>query len=188
MTRRGFTLTELVIAAGIASILAGLTATSYISIQRLVVRGEKDLVAAQTARVIIDRISRDLRQAIRITDSVPPDAVSAISTLTFEDGHDVNPDGPTYITYSLEDTSVRRNRHYYYLESNPTQRLPYNAGVVGQNGFAVTSIEGENYLIADDVDDLLFYGEARLVQIDTVIAVAAGITQRYHSAVAKRNQ
>jgi len=189
MKRRGFTLSELVIAAAIASILAGLTAASYISIQRLVARGQDDLLAASTARVIIDRVSRDLRQALVVVDSIPPDAADGLTSLEFEDGHDVDPAGPTYITYSLDGTDVRRNRHYYYLTSSPNQRLPYNAGVVGQGGFAVASLSGEDYIIADRVSDLRFYGSSSLVYIDTSITVnAVSNDQSYHSAVAKRNQ
>lgn len=187
MRYKGFTLTELVIAAAIASILAGLTASSYISVQRLVARGENDLVAAQTARVVIDRISRDLRQALKIVDSIPPDAVDGLTNLTFEDGHDVDPAGPTYITYMLDGTSVQRTRHYYYRADNPSQRLPYNAGVVGQNGFSEAVIEGEDYVIADDVANLRFYGSERLISIDTDITVQGAGVQSYHSAVAKRN-
>lgn len=189
MKRHGFTLVELILAASIASVLAGLTAASYIAIQRLVVRGQDDLVAAQTARVIIDRVSRDLRQAETVVNLIPPDSASGLTTLEFEDGHEVDPAGPTYITYSLEGTTVRRNRHYYYLQSNPGQRLPYNAGVVGQGGFSVSEVTGENYLIADGVSDLRFYGSSSLVEIDTTITVNATTTpQSYHSAVAKRNQ
>ena len=187
MSKRGFTLTELLVAASIASILAGLTATSYISVQRLVARGENDLVAAQTARVIIDRISRDLRQALTIVDSIPPDPIDGLTHLTFEDGHDVDPSGPTYITYALNGTSVQRTRHYYYQSSNPNQRLPYNAGTVGQNGFSVATVEGEDYEIANDVADLRFYGDAHLISINTDITVQGAGIQSYHSAVAKRN-
>lgn len=189
MKRRGFTLAELVIAAGIASVLAGLTAASYLSIQRLVARGQDDLIAAASARVVIDRISRDLRQALTVVDSIPPDAADGLTSLEFEDGHDIDPSGPTYITYSLQGANVRRDRHYYYFESNPIQHLPYNAGVVGQGGFAVVSLVGEDYIIADNVAELWFYGSSSLIKIDTAITVNTQIApQRYHSAVAKRNQ
>lgn len=188
MKKPAFTLAELLIAASVSAILIGITGRSYISIQRLVGRGENDLIIAQNARVVIDRISRDLRQAVSVTTSVPEIRIEASASLEFEDGHEINPAGPTYIKYELINDEIWRSRHYYYDESNPDIRLPFNPVLYEQGAYEVQELPSESYKIAENVTDLAFWGTDNLVQIDVELQDDPNLpSQIFHSAVAKRN-
>lgn len=195
--KRGFTIPEILIAVTISSILIGLTAASYVSIQKVVGRNENEYVIAQNARAVVDRISRDVRQAVSFATNVPESQSEAISAIEIEDGHDVDPAGPTYITYELVINSndggfvkgvVWHKRYFYYNTVNPSIHLPYSSGVVGQGGFNRQDLTGESYIIAENVTDLNFYGLASLLQIDVTLQMSANEkAQTFHSAVGKRN-
>lgn len=192
----GFTLVEVLLAAFLSVILAGLTATGYSSIQQQISQGEEELVLAQNGRAVIDRISRDVRQAVRFATTLPADRAEALTAIEFEDGHDVDENGPIYIEYSFESTeengftvgSVRRSRHYYYLTTNPERRLPFDSGILGENNFAKQNIESDSYIVAENVTGLRFWGTPDLLYVDVDLqAKAGGYALPLHSAVARRN-
>lgn len=194
--KTGFTLVELLLAAFLSVMLAGLTANAYSSIQRQIGNGEEELVLAQNGRAVIDRISRDVRQAVKFATTLPATSDGAVNEFELEDGHQADPSGPTYIQYSLESTTtngftvgqVRRSRYYYYLQADPSRHLPYDAGVVGQDGFSKQIIESDSFVVAEDVTALRFWGNADLLYIDVDLqARAGGYELPLHSAVAKRN-
>lgn len=195
-TKNGFTLVELLLAAFLSVMLAGLTATAYSGIQRQIASGEEDLILAQNGRSVIDRIARDVRQAVNFATTLPSDPAEAVDNFEFEDGHAVDANGPTYIDYLFESTDnngftegvVRRSRYYYYLVENPTRRLPFDAGVVGEDGFTKQVIESGSFIIAENVTGLRFWGTANLLYIDVDLQKrAGGYSLPLHSAVAKRN-
>jgi len=191
--KRGYTLVELLVAASASIILITLATGIYVNVNLQVGRGEEEMILAQNGRAVIDRISRDVRQAVNLATVIPFERVDAVDSLEFEDGHNISADGPTYIEYQLENVQngigeITRSRHFYYFEGNEGVRLPYNSGTEGQSGFNKEIITVDSYTIADDVQSLEFYGTDNLIKIDVTLQHKAnGQTLDLHSAVAKRN-
>ncbi|GEM_PF-1875995 len=193
MKRAGYTLAELLIASSVSLVLVAMSTGIYVSVNSQVGQGEVEIVLAQNGRAVIDRISRDVRQAVDFATEIPAERVDAVSAIEFEDGHSVSQAGPTYIEYSFTNVTdgigeIVRQRHYYYHVSDNSVHLPYSSGTVGENGFSKQIISSDTYTIAEDVASLEFYGTDYLVKIDVTLQQKAdGETLDLHSAVAKRN-
>lgn len=195
MRKPAFTVVELMTATSIGLLLISLTWGVYLSIVRASVASDQESMVAQNARVIVDRISRDVRQTTGFAQSLPDTAAAGVSSLEFVDGHEPDPAGPVYIRYSLSGTDVWRRRHYYYKADQPDTRVTLNAGDTtyeegdargGSTGIYRHELEGT--IVADGVKSLIFYGTATLVKIDVVLQrQASGPTYSIHSAVSKRN-
>jgi len=188
--KNGFTLIELLVAVTVSAILAGITGASYISIQKLIGNNEQALLLAENARVVIDRISRDFRQTDSLVTTLQPDVVNGVSAIEFEDGHQVDPAGPTYITYQFDSGTgeVSRHRQYYYDVDDPDIHLPFNQVIFDQGDLLVQEISSDTYTIAENVSSLNFYGDESLVKIDVILQTDDGSeVQSFHSAVARRN-
>ena len=191
--KKGYTLVELLIAASVSLLLVSLATGIYVNVNQQVGQGEEEIILAQNGRAVIDRMSRDIRQAITFATVIPFERVDSVDYLEFEDGHNISAAGPTYIEYQLTNVvdgigEVTRSRHYYYFEGNPAVRLPYNSGTEGTAGFTKEVITVDSYTIAEDVSSLEFYGTDQLLQLDVTLKQKAdGKELELHSAVAKRN-
>lgn len=155
----GFTLIEILtgLAAGVLIILAVL---QIFSISRTAVRGGNNSAeAVQNARVALERMSRDLRQAEELVTTLPatdsePDAPPP-SEIEFQDGHD--PDALTYIRYYLDGTDLHREQSYYAFPANPSVRVLHN--IRNEFGQLPERAALDDQLIAEGVSALQFWGE-----------------------------
>jgi len=156
----GFTLIETMSSLSLFVIIILLLGSIYILAQQTYNKtsGQNELV--QNARVCLDRLSRELRQAeFLITD------VSATSTkLFFQDGHDS--DQITYIEYLLIGTDLYRAHKAYYFPPwpvAPDQYTYYNS--VDEWGVLAASTTLESRIVGEYFDSLEFYGENGLITI-----------------------
>jgi len=192
MKRSAFTLIEVLVAATLSVGLIGIAGSAYIQSQRLTAAQADELTVAQNARVLVDRISRDVRQTTEFTATLPEAVGDGISTIQFVDGHEPS-GGPYYLEYALEGGQVWRRKLYYYRPSQPDVRVTFNPTETiyeeGDSvpGDALVRHQEENIAIADGVDNLSFWGTASLVRIDVWLSDGGSDIYQLHSAVAKRN-
>jgi prepilin-type N-terminal cleavage/methylation domain-containing protein len=130
---KGFTLNELLIALAVFTInIAEVT---------------------QSGRLILKKISKELRQAREIVTDLPSTRGTATDTLEFEDGQKEEP--YYYIHYFEEDGAVEREVKRYYFPSDPQQFLPWSATSSGEE-LAATTTEGPA-AVGSYVFDLKFW-------------------------------
>ncbi len=84
---RGFTLTEMTIVIAIFILIITAVYSTYILNQRAYLRGEEMAEITQNGRVILERMTREIRQAREIVTKLSDDETEASSIIEFEDGH-----------------------------------------------------------------------------------------------------
>lgn len=164
--KRGFTLTEILVAMACGVLLIvtlyGVYVTSYQSYRRSVNQAE----LAQNARVGLERISRDLRQTDRITTELPPDDTDLQnpppSYIQFQDGHDTAK--IQYIKYYLTDHNLKRQVIHYSFSSDPDTWVAWNT--VGADEIIDPALD---VIKADKVSAIEFYG-VKLITIELTVS------------------
>ena len=156
----GFTLIETMTGLSLFLVVVLLVGSIYILAQQTYNKCSSQNELVQNARVCLDRLSRELRQAeFLITD------VSATSTeLFFQDGHDS--DYITYIIYHLIGTDLYRTHKAYYFPPwpvAPEQYTYYNS--VDAWGVSAASTTLESKIVGEYFDSLEFYGENGLITV-----------------------
>lgn len=86
-SQAGFTLSEMIIAISIFVLIIIVVYSVYILGQRGYQRGEEAAEVIQNGRVILERISREIRQAKEIITEIPAERVSPPAEIKFHDGH-----------------------------------------------------------------------------------------------------
>ena len=115
MKNKGFTILEITSVLAIFLLILLLVGSIHVMAQRTSRRGADQSELTQNARVVLDRISRELRQAdgiISIISSTTP-----VSEILFKDGHDDSQ--ITYIRYYLDGNEIKRSHHAYYFNTDP---------------------------------------------------------------------
>ena len=72
----------------------------------------------QNSRIVLERITRDLRQAVRLVTHLPA------SQLEFQDGHDTST--ITYIRYFMQNNELYRENSYYAFPAAPQTRVLFD--------------------------------------------------------------
>ncbi len=83
----GFTLTELLITITVMSLVIGVVYGAYILSQRAYRAGGISAEILQNGRVILERMSREIRQAREIVTDLPEGRVDPSDEIIFQDGH-----------------------------------------------------------------------------------------------------
>lgn len=160
--KKGFSLPELIIAITITALVVEAAYFASRIGQASFKSSSEKIEITQTSRVLLDRISRELRQATAIATDLPatPDDPEnpAPAEIMFEDGHvAIN----RYISYQLSGTNINRiMTAYYFGESLPdsSEWVVYNA--TDSEGNPPNSAEIRNDLIANNISSLEIYGDA----------------------------
>lgn len=166
--RPGFTLIEIISVVAISTLIFGLILQIY-DVSQVSFRQSSNLLElAQNGRVVLDRLSRELRQANLITTPLPIDQNQpnqpAPSEIMFEDGHAGS--SLQYLRYFLATSTtdatvneVHRQRIVYFFPSDPNTFVPYNA--VDPLGQTLQSSSSDQ-IIAQNVASLSFYGQNQI--------------------------
>ena len=83
----GFTLTELLITITVMSLIIGVVYGAYILSQRAYLSGGVSAEILQNGRIVLERMSRELRQARGIVTDLPEERVNPSEEIIFQDGH-----------------------------------------------------------------------------------------------------
>ena len=83
----GFTLTEMTIVIAIFILIVTAVYSAFILNQRAYLSGERMAEITQNGRVILERITREIRQAREIITEIPAERVNPPNEIIFQDGH-----------------------------------------------------------------------------------------------------
>lgn len=160
---KGFTLTEIIIVAAIFTIIVVTIFTAVTYSQKSYVLGGNVAEIIQNSRVIIERMSREIRQAKKIITSLPEENVDPPSEIKFQDGH---------LPEILEEDRAQGG-------SNNTITLSLNAQSKNDyyKDFFITIISGSGN---GQIRKIINYdGISKTVQIDRDWVIAPDITSFY---------
>lgn len=182
--KKGFSLPELLIAITITALVVEAAYFASRIGQSTFKSSSEKIELTQTSRVLLDRMSRELRQATEIATDLPPTEADPPATqIMFEDGH---VQITRYITYQFSTNSVRRIiTAYYFGTSLPdsSEWVPYNA--LDSEGNPPNSAELNNDLIAENISTFTIYGDA-VIYIN-LIAAKDGQEVNFSTAINPRN-
>ena len=159
--KKGFSLPELLIAITVtALVIEAAYFASSVGQKSFKITGER-IELAQNARVVLDRMSREIRQATDIVTELPPDSGDPenppTNTLMFEDGHtDIN----QYISYRIDGNDAYRTVTVYYFGASlpdSSEWVVYDAIDEEENPPNSTNIS--DTLIAEHISSLEIYGD-----------------------------
>lgn len=169
MKNEAFTLSEVLIVVAVLMIVTAAVYDGYVLSQKAYRESETSAEITQNGRVILERITREIRQAKEIIGDFPEDRGSAENEITFEDGHISEP--YNYIHYFKTDNTVKREVIVYYFFGDPEETpVPWNAiPPLGQT--LLTKNLEEARVIGEYVDKLEFWGER-------VINVSLGLQEK----------
>lgn len=149
--KTGFSLLEVMVGIFISLlILIAVYAVFAFSIQnKPKIENRAEII--QNERTIIDRISRELRQATKIVTPLPS------NELLFADGHGNLDNTPLqYLRYHLVGTDLYREVRYYYFSPDPNTHVKYND--TDNNGNLPSISVTENRIIGQYINSLNFNG------------------------------
>lgn len=161
----GFTLIEIVSVIALSSLIFVLIYQIYDVSQSVFKQNNVILELAQNGRVVLDRLSRELRQAKVIATPLPVDknqnGFAPADSILFENGH--NATTTQYLRYQLQDNKIHRQVITYTFAPNPDVTVRYND--VDQFGAGPQENILEDRVIGEYVDKIIFYG-ASVVTIE----------------------
>ncbi|MDO8592162.1 MAG: hypothetical protein Q7R92_00135 [bacterium] len=164
-TLTGFTLLEIIVSISLFVIIILLMSDLYLVTQRAYNKNSAIAELTQNARVSLDRISRELRQASSIITTLPAtdteEGNPPPSQIFFQDGH--NNSQTTYLRYYLNGADLMREHKAYYFDQEPLIYVTYNS--VDQGGSPPREAILENYVVGEYFTDLKFWGTGGLINI-----------------------
>ncbi len=181
----GFTLAEMVITITIFILIVVTVSSAYTLSRRAYLEGESVAEISQNGRVILERMTREIRQAREIITELSSTSTDATSTIEFEDGHTPAPSpyqglGSDYFyiryyIYTPEDSQkpkeVRRQYRVYCFDTCATSTWPdvcstYYPWNATQETAPTTTHPCilEEKTIGEYVSDLKFWG-SRIINI-----------------------
>ncbi len=159
--KKSFTLVEILTVVFLATIIIMAAYSVYLISYKAYQRNSASSELTQNARIALERMSRDIRQAIEILTALPPDPESGTpsSVLKFQDGHNVWPtDGQIqYIEYYLSGTDLHRKLTHYAFPATPDDWVLWST--LDGEGNSPTEYTDSDQVKAENVTSLQFWGE-----------------------------
>jgi len=149
----GFTLAEMVIAITVSVLIVVTVSSAYTLSQRTYLGGESAAEITQNGRVILERMSREIRQAKEIVTELSTTSTGATSTIEFQDGHDIST--IHYIRYFKDGANVKREKIVYNFDETATS-VPWNAK--DEYGNPPTPSIEESAIVGEYVNNLEIWG------------------------------
>lgn len=180
----GLTLLEAIVAIAIASSLVAISSTVYSVSQTTYKKTETKAELSQNGRIAMERISRDLRQALKIATELPADdsqPQNLPQEIEFQDGHDQS--AIKYIRYYLDGSEIKKQIIAYAFADNPQTYVYYNAK--DQQGRYPDARILEENVIGEYASRLQFWGGS-LISINLVLS-KDGQIESISTAVYGRN-
>jgi type II secretory pathway pseudopilin PulG len=163
--KKGFSIMEIIVSLSLFVFAIFLVFSLYSSAQKSYNKGSAKAELIQNARVCLDRMSREIRQALDMI-TILPETSDDISDpppneIFFRDGHDMS--AFTYIKYYIDGTDLKRSHMAYYFAVDPSVYVPYDS--VDASSDPPEELFLENFIIGEYFDDLDFWGPDDLVYI-----------------------
>jgi len=159
----GFTLIEVSVTMAILSLVLGSIYGVYNLSQKAYATGENMVELAQNGRVILERLSREMRQATEIATNLADQEALATSTIVFEDGHIAEP--YHCIHYFQEGNAIKREVVGFYFSGDSSESLvPCNTVPPLGQTLLIKTIQGAQ-TIGEYVAQLKFWGSSGVISI-----------------------
>jgi prepilin-type N-terminal cleavage/methylation domain-containing protein len=189
--KKAFTLIEILAVIFMSAIIATAGYTIYSMSYQSYKRNMASAELTQNARIALERMTRDIRQAVEILTKLPadPDSGTPPSELKFQDGHNFWPTGVTsptpspspsgqavgkiqYVTYYLSGTDLHRKLSHFAF-GGPTDNNWVLWSTIAPGGEKPTEYTDLDQIKAERVTSLQFWGEET---ITINLAVSDGTT------------
>lgn len=159
----GFTVLEIVVSLSLFAMAVLLVGSMYDLSQKSYNKGANRSEVVQNARVVLDRMSREMRQTIEIITNLPNTEIDPLNPpsqeIFFQDGHDIS--RITYIKYYLDDNYLMRMHIAYYFPGEPNNYVLWNS--VDQNSNPPLTIILEDRIVGEYFNSIKFWGENGLI-------------------------
>ncbi|OGY43417.1 MAG: hypothetical protein A2729_04575 [Candidatus Buchananbacteria bacterium RIFCSPHIGHO2_01_FULL_39_14] len=156
----GFTLTELLIAVIIGMLIIMVVSSTFLLNQKVFRKGNIKAELSQNARIVLDLMSREIRQAAEIVTTLPSDDTDPnllAHELEFEDGHTTSQ--IQYLKYLLANNQLKRQTIVYYFDADPSIYVHWND--VDSFGAPTQNILEEK-IIGENFTSLDFFGNSNI--------------------------
>ncbi|MAG28687.1 hypothetical protein CL632_00875 [bacterium] len=184
MNKRGFTLFEALIAITAGVTLLGLVMSIYLLSIKSLSLGQNRAELTQDSRIIIERITRDFREARDIATILPEDSDDVENPPTndveLQDGHTQI---LQYIRYYLSGTDLKRQIRQYSFASDPTVLVPFDAEDDFSNPPDLVILSDN--IVGEFVNDIDYYGDNPIFIELTLIE--GDITHKTRTTIYGRN-
>lgn len=180
--QRGFTLVEVLITLNIFIFIFVTCFAVYFLAQKFYQRAENRAETIQNGRIILERLNREIRQAVEIVSALPqsPDLPGnpPLSEIEFEDGHTPSPfaylgSDYYYIRYYLDPNTsevIRQDRVYCFEECGVC--LSYvrwnDFQIQGEEQISPLACNLEERVIGEYVTGLAIWG-ANLIEVALIL-------------------
>ena len=163
---RAFTLIEVLIAVAIFILVIIAVFNIHILSQGFYQKGETQAELLQNGRVILERMTREIRQAREIVTELSDQESGATSTILFEDGHSTTT--YRYINYFKDNDLVKREVVGYYFSGDSAQTLVPWDSIPPQSQTLETKILESPLIIGEYVSSLKIWG-LKLIQVSLTL-------------------
>lgn len=160
----GFTLAELLISIVIGMIIFMIITSTFLLNQRVFRKSNIKAELAQNARITLDLMAREIRQANETVTILPATDTSAPAELQFEDGHTNS--HIQYIRYYTDGTNLKRQIVVYYFESEPLAYVHWDD--VDPFGSPTQAVL-QDRIIGENFSDIDFWGSSN-INIELVLS------------------
>ncbi len=163
------------VALTVAIILVGMTTSIYNVFRKNITVQQNMAGLAQNARVVIDRLSRELRQSPVLVTNFPADStdnsVTQPNQVEFEDGHAGD---LSYRRYYISGTILKLETKEYYFPAAPTVRVQWSATNVaaGLQSRVLSTVD-----VADQVASIVGYDGGGVLNL--TVTTTDGVNQNY---------
>lgn len=146
---KGFTLVEILTVVFLGTIIIIVSYTVYLMSYKSYQKNSVSSELTQNARISLERMSREIRQANEILTNLPENQTGAPSEIKFQDGHVITP--IQYIRYYISGTDLHREVSHYCL-TPCTEWVPWST----QNADEYIDLD---QIKAEKISSLQFWGE-----------------------------
>jgi type II secretory pathway pseudopilin PulG len=181
--RLGFSLAEMIISTFIGVLILIVIATTFSLNEKTLRKANLTAELTQNARVALDLMSREIRQAKNIVTTLPVDnsnPATVAHELLFEDGHITSQ--IQYIRYYSSGTELWRQVIVYYFDVDPAIYVHFD----DQNAFGgPTATTTDDKIIGEDITQMDFYGP-NIINVDLILQ-KQGEQEQIKSIINPRN-
>ena len=169
--RKAFTLVEILAVLFLSSLIVLSAYSIFLMSNKVYKRTYTSAELTQNARIALERMSRDLRQAMEILTTLPVDPGSGTPAIEikFQDGHGfLDNNKIQYITYYLSGTDLHRKYSHFAFSIAPTEWVLYSAE--DALGNPPTEYTDSDQVKAENISLLQFWGQESQVTIHLSVA------------------
>ena len=163
---KGFTLMEVIVSIALFVLIIMMVSSIYTLSNKTYRAGGNENELWQNARVILDRLTREIRQAKDLVSTFPEISDNPlnppINEFEFQDGHDMSQF--TYIKYYLNNNQIKRQSIAYYFDEDPNTYVLYSDRDAFNN--SPNQIILEDQIVGEYFNNIKFWGSANSINME----------------------